>query len=179
MNDATSTCTELIEFQSPEWQELLKVRGKSLFPLKNADHDFSIEGDQNPSTLHFLLFIELQNTDPVMAKKAAAAAAACASFVTEPHPTRSDYQNVYRLRQMGVHPSYQGKGLGTQILQKAINELKRRNGEWVWCKARKIAYQFYLAQGFEFISEEYEIPEIGPHRTMQLNFSNPKIIVRS
>jgi hypothetical protein len=39
---------------------------------------------------------------------------------------------------------------------------------YVWCNARKKAVPFYRNLGFEIISDEFEVPVIGPHYVLYL-----------
>lgn len=75
---------------------------------------------------------------------------------------------AYKLRGMATHPDWQGKGIGNQLLNFAIVYLRGQNANYIWCNARQKAYRFYQSLGFEFISEEFEFPEIGPHKAMYL-----------
>ncbi|SEL87181.1 GNAT family N-acetyltransferase [Parapedobacter koreensis] len=81
-----------------------------------------------------------------------------------------DYQGVgYRLRGMATHPDWQGKRIGSQLLNAAINHLAvDLTADYLWCNARRVAYDFYRHLGFDMISEEFEIPGIGPHKVMYL-----------
>ncbi len=82
---------------------------------------------------------------------------------------RKDFTGTgYQLRGMATLPNHQGKGIGNQILNFAIIYLRGQKASYLWCNARKTAYHFYQGIGFEFISEEFEIENIGPHRTMYL-----------
>ncbi len=74
----------------------------------------------------------------------------------------------FQLRGMVTHPDYQGKGIGNQLLNFSIVYLRGQKVNYLWCNARKVAYKFYLGIGFEFISEEFELENIGPHRSMYL-----------
>ena len=74
----------------------------------------------------------------------------------------------YQLRGMATAPAFRGKGIGNQLLNFATVYLRGQQTDYLWCNARKAAFSFYLGQGFEFISEEFDIPGIGPHRTMYL-----------
>ncbi|MCW3019870.1 MAG: family N-acetyltransferase, partial [Solirubrobacterales bacterium] len=38
----------------------------------------------------------------------------------------------------------------------------------IWCNARTPARRFYERAGFGVISEEFELPMIGPHLVMEL-----------
>ena len=77
----------------------------------------------------------------------------------------------YQLRGMVTNRDFQGKGIGNQLLNFSIVYLRGQKVNYIWCNARKIAYKFYQDIGFEFISEEFELPKIGPHRVMYLRIS--------
>ena len=75
----------------------------------------------------------------------------------------------YRLRGMATHPEWRGKGVGSLLLKAAINHLTHEiKADYLWCNARRVAYDFYQNLGFEFQSGEFEIPGIGPHKVMYL-----------
>ncbi len=75
----------------------------------------------------------------------------------------------YRLRGMATEPEFQGKGYGRQVLVKGMDLLhKQKNCDLLWFNARKNAYKFYETLGFSFLGEEFEIPQIGPHKVMYL-----------
>ncbi len=72
-----------------------------------------------------------------------------------------------QLRGMAVDNHYQGKGIGKALVQFAEQKIESNQSiTHIWCNARKIAYKFYESQGFGFVSEEFEIDEVGPHRKM-------------
>lgn len=75
---------------------------------------------------------------------------------------------AYQLRGMATHPDWQGKGIGNQLVNFAIVYLRGRGVNYLWCNARQKAYRFYLSLGFEFISDEFDISGIGPHKAMYL-----------
>lgn len=77
----------------------------------------------------------------------------------------------FQLRGMVTHPNFQGKGIGNQLLNFSIVYLKGQTTNYIWCNARKIAYKFYQGIGFEFISEEFDLPKIGAHRVMYLRIN--------
>lgn len=74
----------------------------------------------------------------------------------------------YQLRGMATVPGFQGRGIGNQLLNFAIIYLRGLKVQYLWCNARRIAYHFYLSLGFEFISDEFIMEGIGPHRAMYL-----------
>lgn len=74
----------------------------------------------------------------------------------------------FQLRGMATLPNHRGKGAGNQLLNFAITFLRGRKVNYIWCNARLSALSFYRGMGFELISEEFIIEEIGPHHKMYL-----------
>lgn len=72
----------------------------------------------------------------------------------------------YRLRGMATDPDFSGKGCGSDLIKFAINELRSANASYIWCHARSSARGFYEKLGFEVISDEFEVRDIGPHFIM-------------
>ncbi|QNK62954.1 GNAT family N-acetyltransferase [Pedobacter sp. PAMC26386] len=72
----------------------------------------------------------------------------------------------FRLRGMATDPAYAGKGFGAELINFALNELRSVHAAYIWCNARTAAVGFYSRLGFEVISEEFEIPGVGPHYDM-------------
>ena|SRR6185437_7137377 len=72
----------------------------------------------------------------------------------------------YQLRGMATIEKYRAQGLGYQLLNFAIVYLRKQKADYIWCNARKRAITFYLKLGFEIISDEFQVPDIGPHYVM-------------
>jgi predicted GNAT family N-acyltransferase len=72
----------------------------------------------------------------------------------------------YQLRGMATIEKYRGQGIGNQLVNFAIVYLKGQKAGYVWCNARKKALKFYYNVGFEVVSDEFEVPGIGPHYVM-------------
>lgn len=87
------------------------------------------------------------------------------SFYLEPYPERPQAAAV-RFRGMAVEPDLQSKGVGSQLLSWALEEVRRRGGtNIVWCNARTPAVEFYRRLGFTTVGDEFS-SEIGPHFRM-------------
>lgn len=72
----------------------------------------------------------------------------------------------WRIRGMATEPSHRGRGVGSAVLA-ALLELAREGGApRVWCNARTPARTLYERAGFRVESEEFELPQIGPHYVM-------------
>ena len=74
--------------------------------------------------------------------------------------------NQYRLRAMATSSKVRGENFGKLLIEFAIEELKNRKVDLLWCDARKVALGFYEKMGFNVIGDFYEIPIIGPHKLM-------------
>ncbi|MDO7743693.1 MAG: GNAT family N-acetyltransferase, partial [Pedobacter sp.] len=62
-------------------------------------------------------------------------------------------------------------GYGAELINFAIAELKENHAVYIWCNARSTAAGFYKKLGFKMISEEFEIPGVGPHFNMLYSLS--------
>lgn len=133
-------------------EAVLPLRAKVLRDGKPAG-ECAFPGDERESTFH-LADIKQEQVICV------------ATFHLQSHP---DFAGKgYQLRGMATESDYRGHGLGTRLVNFAIVYLRGMKADYIWCNARKNAYSFYMSQGFEFISGEFEVPDIGPHRTMYL-----------
>jgi len=140
----------MIKFISSE--DTLALRSRIL--RNGADPQFCVfDGDNDEFSFHLGYFIE----DELVC---------VASFHQQ---GRDDFQGLgYQLRGMATLLSYQGRGIGNQLVNFAIVYLRGQKANYLWCNARKAAFRFYSGLGFEFISEEFDIPNIGPHKAMYL-----------
>lgn len=48
-----------------------------------------------------------------------------------------------RLRKFATYSSYQGRGIGTAILEHILNYLRNQDVDYFWCDARESAINFY------------------------------------
>ncbi|QNL52334.1 GNAT family N-acetyltransferase [Olivibacter sp. SDN3] len=111
--------------------------------------------DERPDTIHLGMIDEGDN-EP--------------KCILTAFPQKKDgYEGIgYQLRGMATHPDFQGRGLGNQLVNFLAVYLKGQQVSYLWCNAREIAFRFYQNLGFEFVSDEFEVPEIGLHRVMYL-----------
>ncbi|HTN19121.1 MAG TPA: GNAT family N-acetyltransferase [Pelobium sp.] len=140
------------------------IKTEDVLPLRNAIlrkgkltlEECIFENDDNADTFHLGF---LANEQIVCV----------ASFHQQ---AKDDFTGIgYQLRGMATATKYQGKGFGNRLLNFAIVYLKGQKVNYLWCNAREKAFKFYQSLGFEFISESFEIPEIGTHRVMYLKIS--------
>lgn len=76
-------------------------------------------------------------------------------------------KSAYRLRGMATAPDSRCKGYAGKLLLAAMEHLRDHlHIDYLWFNARVVAFPFYESLGFEFMSDEFEIAEIGPHREM-------------
>jgi len=110
------------------------------------------EGDELLSTFHFGAFTENKTIG-------------CISLMLNKHLSFDD-KNAYQLRGMAVLSDFQGQKIGEKLLQKAEQHLKSINVQTVWCNVRLEAIGFYSKNDFQIISDEFQIPNVGPHVLM-------------
>ena len=119
-------------------------------PRENAIYP----GDSNESTFHLGVY-----SDGILVT--------VASFYKE---DKEEHNGTgYRLRSMATLPEMQGKGFGKKILEFAFNELRDKGSDYLWCNARTTASGYYEKLGFQIISDEFDIKDIGPHYIMKIN----------
>ena len=74
----------------------------------------------------------------------------------------------YQLRGMATIDEYRGQGIGNKLLNFGLTYLRGQGANYLWCNARKKALKFYRDMGLEVISDEFEVPVIGPHYVMYI-----------
>lgn len=77
-------------------------------------------------------------------------------------------QGGWRIRGMATAAHARGQGAGTAILDGLIEHACRRGAARIWCNARTPARSLYERAGMRAVSEEFELPMIGPHLVMEL-----------
>lgn len=131
--------------------EILALRHAELragLPLESAHFD----GDEDPRTLHFGAFLA-----------ATGEAVGCATLVPRPWEKTPGWQ----LRGMATRADLARGGVGSALLRFALETLRAERGPvLVWCNARVPAVPFYARQGWEVVSDVFDIPTAGPHHVM-------------
>ena len=73
--------------------------------------------------------------------------------------------NQVKMRQVAVHPSLQGKGLGKKLLTFTEEWCKKNNISSIELNARETAIPFYLSMNYHMVGEPFT--EVGiPHIKM-------------
>jgi len=82
-------------------------------------------------------------------------------------PAPEALRPAVQVRQMGTRAAYRRRGLAARMQAAleaaASDEWGARTG---WLQARRAALPFYAAQGWVACGPRYEVPRIGPHRSM-------------
>lgn len=117
-------------------------------PIESTDYD----KDKDNTTLHYAV---LKNGTTLC----------IATFYPEPMEYVSSTR-AYRLRGMATHPYFRRLGLASNLMHKAMTDLRNEGCDLLWCKARLVAIEFYESLGFMKIGPMYEIEGIGSHFTM-------------
>ena len=132
--------------------DTLSLRAKVLKPFLQPQ-DCTLEGDDLASTLHLGAFLE----DQIVG---------IATFLPAPHADFLQAHRPYRLRGMATDQPLQRQGVGRQLVEQGQAHLIQLDCDLLWFNARKIAFPFYLALGFEFHGAMFDITQIGPHKVM-------------
>jgi GNAT superfamily N-acetyltransferase len=74
---------------------------------------------------------------------------------------------AWRVRGMATAPDARGTGAGSAILDALVQHATDRGASRVWCNARTPARSLYERAGFRAISQEFDLPDIGPHFVME------------
>lgn len=130
--------------------ETYPLRLNVLWPHLRSLDECSIDIDKIETTFH----IGVQENNEIVT---------IATFLKEQN-NKLDNGNHYRLRAMATSSNGRGKGYGKLAIDFAIDELKKRNVELLWCDAREIALGFYEKIGFTIIGDYYNVRNIGPHK---------------
>jgi ribosomal protein S18 acetylase RimI-like enzyme len=75
---------------------------------------------------------------------------------------------AWRVRGMATAPAARGKGAGSAVLDGLLGHAVAFGASRVWCNVRTPARSLYERAGFRAVSEEFELPGIGPHFVMEL-----------
>jgi GNAT superfamily N-acetyltransferase len=73
----------------------------------------------------------------------------------------------WRVRGMATLPEARGRGGGGAILRALLDYARERGATAVWANVRTPARTLYERAGFSVASEEFELPQIGPHLVMR------------
>jgi predicted GNAT family N-acyltransferase len=131
--------------------EILPLRHAELrpgLPLETA----RFEGDDDARTVHWGAF--LAPTGETVG---------CATLTPRPR----DGEPAWQLRGMATRADLVRCGIGSAILAASLSALHAEHGPvLVWCNARVATLAFYASQGWEAVSDVFDIPTVGPHRVM-------------
>ena len=59
---------------------------------------------------------------------------------------------------------------GAAVLEALVEHALQRGATRIWCNARTPARSLDQRAGFQVVSDEFELPEIGPHVVMERHF---------
>ena len=81
-------------------------------------------------------------------------------------PGASSKDTTWRLRGMATEEAARGRGIGSMVLEAAVDHVAAEGGELLWCNARIGAVAFYERAGFRTWGEVWDLPSVGPHIVM-------------
>ena len=133
-------------------KETYPLRLEVLWQHKNTLEECKLDIDDLPTTFHVGVFKDGEIV-------------AVGTFLQQQNE-KFEAKNQYRLRAMASSPKVRGENFGKLLIEFAIEELKNRKADLLWCDARKVALGFYEKMGFKIKGDFYEIPIIGSHKLM-------------
>jgi ribosomal protein S18 acetylase RimI-like enzyme len=68
---------------------------------------------------------------------------------------------------MATTPEARGRGAATAVLGALLEHARTHGAHRVWANVRVGARALYERAGFHVVSDEFELPEIGPHVVMR------------
>ena len=114
-------------------EQTYALRHAVLWPDKPIDF---VKVDNDHEGYHFGAFLPItEQPEPAVGDDPVAV---ISLFVTGP---------VARFRKFATHPDWQGRGIGTALLQHTIAEARQRGATRIWCDARLTAVAFYQRFG--------------------------------
>ena len=141
------TRCKLVGVEATHELRRLVLRGGDL----NADVHFA--EDATPGGFHVATFADGD------------LAVAVGSFSPQPVASRGDLDATWQVRGMAAQEP--GSGHGSAVLTFGIDEVRGRDGRWLWANVRDTAQGFYAAHGFEVISDGFTTAATGlPHHRM-------------
>ena len=123
-----------------KWQDTIAVRHQVLWPDK-APEFCRVEGDEQ--ALHFAV---LENQEIICV---------ASLYVNE---------NSARLRKFATLDAFQGKGIGSTMIDHLINNLKKQGIHYLWFDARESALGFYQRFGFETTGELFYKSDVAYYK---------------
>ncbi len=80
-----------------------------------------------------------------------------------------------QVRGMGTLETHRGLGFASKVLGECETQSQHLwNAKTGWLQARLSAIPFYTANGWTCFGPEYNVPNVGPHRSMWKNFNTLK-----
>ncbi len=140
--------------------EVRAISAEATRPLRQAilrphqqPHELVYPGDDTPETLHVGAYLDHELVS-------------IASIYHEPPKDEAD-PATWRLRGMATVTKARGQGYGKALVRACLSHAAAGGGTTMWCNARIGAIGFYKKLGFDVCSEEFDIPEGGPHVMMR------------
>ena len=93
-----------------------------------------------------------------------------ASFYPRPCPLATGVAAM-QLRFMAVDPAMRGRGIGRQLLDHALRELRKEKTGILWANGRDTALDFYTRLGFTVVGDGFNHEPGLPHHLIILGLS--------
>ena len=137
-------------------KDTISIRSKVLRPGQDISNCI-YPHDDDESTFHLASIVDNKE-------------ACIVSFYMENNPELKG-NDQYRFRGMATLEEFRKQGHASALLKHAFSLLKNKKIDQVWCNARINALDLYINLGMEICSEEFDIPGIGPHLLLKIDFN--------
>jgi GNAT superfamily N-acetyltransferase len=144
--------------------EVVQITAEQTLPLRNDVlrpgmplSSCFFDGDEAARTRHFGTLDEQ------------GAVAGVVSIYCKPHPELPT-SYAYQLRGMATADRYRGQGIGVRLLEEVHRYLAAIECAGLWANARTEALGFYKKQGYQVMSDEFVIENVGPHYLVAKSF---------
>lgn len=117
----------------------------------NKDYIYKYKGDFDEKTIHYGAFEEAKNIGIV-------------TLMENGNALLNGKQ--MQLRGMAVVTETQSKGVGKELVKKAIETSIEKGVKTLWCNAREHIIDFYKKQGFKIKGERFYIEHVCFHYLM-------------
>lgn len=138
-----------LEIRRTSVHDVRPLRERVLLPGTARTH-LHYDDDASPDARHYAVWVD-------------GTVVCCATLL----PSEWDGRPAYQLRGMATDPALARRGLGQALLAFIAGDVARMpESPPLWCHAREAAVPFYERAGWRCVSPLFDIPGVGPHRTM-------------
>jgi GNAT superfamily N-acetyltransferase len=113
---------------------------------------------------------DVEGTYHLAAHDEAGAVVGIVTLLPQPTRHRREATRPWRLRGMAVAPGRQGEGIGRELLEAAVDVVRREGADVLWANGRDTALGFYERNGWTVLDDAFVTDDTGlPHHVVLLD----------